>query len=371
MTSTNDKALKHWFDRSAARKIAQQISAALPSFDQTKYVRIATRNLKDLEFNARIQQFSNSLRSTLPDSIPRALKILTRSLPAALPNCETVTDGYLQWPIGQFIADHGLDHFDESMNAMIELTKRLTSEFAVRPFVERYPEQTFQRLTSLADDENPHVRRWCSEGVRPRLPWGKKLRALVADPTPIFPILEKLKNDPELYVRRSVANNLNDIAKDHPNKVVKTCEAWSKKSNPELDWVIKHSLRSLIKDGLPSALALIGYGAPKKLSATLVAKPKKIAIGGEVQLHAELESSFSRNQDLLVDYIVHYVRQRDKTSAKVFKWTTLELPAKSDVTITKTHKMKPTSVRALYPGLHKVELQVNGVSVAQASFRLT
>jgi 3-methyladenine DNA glycosylase AlkC len=370
---TNDsesKALKHWFDKAAAHKLAAQLANALPSFERAKYVRLATRGLDKLEFSARVQQFADAMRPTLPQSVPVALDTLTRSLPDSLPDCETVTDGWLQWPIGQFIADNGLDHFDESMLAMIELTKRLTSEFAVRPFVERFPERTIRRLLELTSDPNPHVRRWCSEAVRPRLPWGKKLRALVRDPAPIFPILEKLKDDPELYVRRSVANNLNDIAKDHPETVVQKCKAWAKGCGEDRDWVIKHGLRSLIKDGLPAALAVVGIGSPKKLNATLTVQPSRISIGDEVELSAQINTTHARSQELLIDYVVHYVRQRGKVSAKVFKWTTMKLLSRGGASLTKKHKMKTTSVRALYPGDHRVELQINGVRVAESSFRL-
>jgi len=367
---TERKAFKDWFDRKAAQAMASQVAAAAPGFDETGFVRRATRNLSKLEFNARVQQFSNALRATLPESVPHALATLTNSLPAALPDCEAVADGWLQWPVGQFIADHGLDHFDESMAAMIALTKRMSSEFAVRPFVEHRQDATFARLLSLTSDSNPHVRRWCSEAVRPRLPWGRKLRALVEDPGPIWPILEALKDDDELYVRRSVANNLNDIAKDHPQLVVKRCKQWKKGGNEHRSWVIRHGLRSLVKDGQPGALAVIGFGPPKELSAALSIRPRQIEIGDQIELTARIETAAANAQDLIVDYAVHYVRKSGKSSSKVFKWTTTRLPAAGSVTLNKRHPMKLTTVRALYPGVHRVELQINGVRMAEASFRL-
>lgn len=368
---TKRKAFKDWFDKVAARALAAQVAQAMPKFDQGKFVHLATRKLVELEFAGRVQQFSGALAATLPDSKPEALEILTTSLPAALPNCEQVTDGWLQWPIGQFIADHGLEHFDASMNAMIELTQRFTSEFAVRPFVEHHPEKTFKRLLKLTGDSSPHVRRWCSEGVRPRLPWGKKVKALVADPSPILPIVEALKDDEELYVRRSVANNLNDIAKDHPRVVVAQCKVWQKNSNPNREWLVKHGLRTLIKDGNADALRLIGFAPPKMLDANLSVSPKRIAIGDAVTLEVELTSNAARTQKLLVDYVVHYIRQGGKTSAKVFKWTQLELPSREAITLTKRHAMKVTTVRALYPGEYRIEVQVNGVRVVDAGFRLS
>ena len=370
-TTSERKAFKDWFDGAAAQALATQMANAMPSFDQAKFIQLASNDLQTLEFAGRVQQFSDALRATLPESVPKALEVLTESLPALLPDCEAVTDGWLQWPVGQFIADHGLEHFEASMKAMIELTQRFSSEYAVRPFVERYPRETFERLLTLTQDPSPHVRRWCSEGTRPRLPWGKKLRDLVNDPSPIWPILEALKDDDELYVRRSVANNLNDIGKDHAKLVVQRCQTWSEDRNKHRDWVIKHALRSLIKDGDPGALAVVGFGAPEKLMAKLTIEPRQIAIGDVIELSAQLETSAAKPQDLIIDYAVHYVRKGDKTSAKVFKWKTLQLPAGGKVKLTKRHSMQQTTVRALYPGTHRIELQINGVRVTEESFQLS
>ena len=208
------------------------------------------------------------------------------------------------------------------------------------------------RLLALTDDPNPHVRRWCSEGTRPRLPWGRKLRSLIADPTPIWPILEVLKDDREPYVRRSIANNLNDIAKDHPALVVERCKSWSENSKGGRDWVIKRALRSLVKAGNPAALAAVGYAPPHELTAELSIRPEQVAIGGWVELSARLETSAASAQDLIVDYLVHYVRRGDRSSGKVFKWTTTCLPARGVALLEKRHPMRPTTIRALYPGRH-------------------
>lgn len=363
------KAFKKWFDRDAAKQLGAQVRGAWSGFDAAAFERKATRGLTKLEFNARVQQFAGALAAGLPDDVPHALDILTKSLPPVLPDCESPTDGFLQWPVGHFIATHGVPHFEPSMIAMTELTQRFSSEFAVRPFVEHEPERTFERLRSLCDHPSPHVRRWCSEGVRSRLPWGKKLAALVEDPTPIWPILKALEDDDELYVRRSVANNLGDIAKDHPEVAVKWARACAKRGGEKRAWLVKHGLRALIKDGHQGALAVIGYRPTKDVSATLSATPKQISIGGAVELTATLSTTATRGRELLVDYVVHYVR-KTKTSGKTFKWTTTRLPARGALELTKRHPMRPTTIRALYPGRHRVELQVNGVVLAETSFSL-
>ncbi len=369
-TDRDKKALKNWFDRAAARALGKQVAGAFPRFDTRKFVELATRDLSKLTFMARVRQFADALGHTLPSATPRALAVLTQSLPPVLPDCDAVTDGWLQWPLGQYIADHGLPYFDESMTAMIALTQRFSAEFAVRPFVIQRPTETFARLRDLTDHHSPHVRRWCSEGTRSRLPWGSKVAHLVTDPGPIWPIVEALKDDPVRYVQRSVANNLNDIAKDHPSAVVKRCASWSKGAGAGRKWTIAHALRTLVKDGDPQALAIIGYGPPHKIAATLSIAPKRIELGGAITLTTEVCTTAARKQDLMVDYVVHYVRKGDKTSGKVFKWCKACLPAREKLTLTKRHSMRPTTTRALYPGKHRVELQINGVRVAEAQFRL-
>lgn len=364
------KAFKDWFDRDASRAMSAQIHGAWSGFDRKAFERRATKGLTKLEFSGRVQQFSDALAAGLPDDVPKALGILTDSLPAIMPDCEAVTDGWLQWPVGQFIADHGLPHFDASMRAMIELTQRFSSEFAVRPFVAERPEETFAKLQSLTSHESPHVRRWCSEGVRPRLPWGKVLKALVADPAPIFPILDALQHDSELYVRRSVANTLGDVAKDHPEAAVRWAKACVKGGGADQLWIAKHGLRGPIKAGDKAALAVIGFHPPKKVNATLSASPKTVKVGGSVELSASLSSSHGRSQSLLVDYVVHYVRKAKASGGKTFKWTTLDLPARGQSELSKKHSMKTTTIRALYPGKHRVELLVGGEVLAETAFTL-
>ena len=367
--SENRKAYKDYFDRQAAKSLGQQIAGVSKNLDQAKFVRFCVQDLKSLEFSDRVKQFSAAMRHVLPSSVPQALSILQRSLPAPLPDCEAVTDGWLQWPVGQFVADFGAEHFDESFSLMIELTQRFSSEFAVRPFVENQPEATFARLRALVDHESPHVRRWCSEGVRPRLPWGKKLNQLINDPSPILPILEALKDDEELYVRRSVANNLNDLAKDHADLVVQICRKWSK-GKTDRSWLIRHSLRSLIKQGDPRALEVVGFAIPDRICVECQVENNRVAIGDHLELTIRLTNVSESDQSLMVDYAIEYVRQNSKRSEKVFKWKTLTLSAGDSIRLCKRHSMRQTTVRRLYPGLHRAKIQVNGKRVAEAEFEL-
>ncbi len=370
MATSERKSHKDWFDRNAAKGLAAQIKSAYGAFDSKTFIRLCCKDLQALEFNGRVKQFANAMHSTLPDSYPKAVKILEKSLPEVLADCESVTDGWMQWPVGQFIADHGLPHFDESMQCMVELTKRFSSEYAVRPFVQHRADETFEFLYSKVNDENPHVRRWCSEGCRTRLPWGAKLNDLISDPAPIIPILEALKDDPETYVKKSVANNLNDLSKDHPSMVTTLCRDWSKDSSPHRDWIIRHGLRSLIKDADRHALKLIGYSRPTGIDVKLKLSDKRINIGDSIGLQASLHNTSKKKQPLLIDYIVHYQGKSTGGRRKVFKWKTIELGGSEKIVLEKNHPMKRTTIRALYPGKHTIEVQLNGESVASTTFGL-
>lgn len=364
------KAFKNWFDEDAAGALAEQFKAVWRPFETERFLGHATKEISQLEFHGRVQQFARALALCLPQSPPEALAVLRKSLPPVVESEEPIKGGWLQWPLGQFIADQGLEHFEDSFLTMTELTKRFSSEFAVRPFVERYPERSFERLLSLTEHPNPHVRRWCSEGVRPLLPWGKKLKSLVEDPSPIWPILEALKDDPALYVRRSVANNLNDISKNHPDLVLARCKGWSNSEGPDRDRLIRHGLRTLIKEGHPEALALLGFHSPEGLELKVDVEPSRISVGDSVLMTITLHNLSGQAQDLLVDYAVEYVRQKGKLSEKVFKWTKILLEPQSWTRLEKRHAMRVTTIRALYPGLHRIGIQVNGQRLGEASFEL-
>ena len=369
--SASRKLFKDWFDKDAATAMANQLTAVYNDFDQTLFKRKALHKINTLEFGDRVKQFSNALHATLPQPYPKAIKILVKSFPEQAVSAESVTDGWLQWPVGQFIADHGTDHFSESMQAMVSLTQQFSSEFAVRPFVARYPKETFRELGKLTCHPSEHVRRWCSEGTRTRLPWGSKLHALIDNPTPIWTILNKLIDDESLYVRRSVANSINDLSKDHPEQVLQKCAKWKKPNHPHRDWIIKHGLRGLIKAGNSEALRLTGFSAPEKITASLSVQPKTVNRGDSVQLKAQIANHSKKPQSLMIDYIVHYVRKNDIKNEKVFKWKTIELAAGKTIDLSKKQPMKITTTRALYEGVHNVDIQINGSRLATAKFKLT
>ena len=193
----------------------------------------------------------------------------------------------------------------------------------------------------------------------------------VEDPAPVLDLLDHLKDDPAEYVRRSVANNLNDIAKDHPATVIKVCRVWKKGASNERQWIIRHGLRTLVKQGDPGALKVLGYTTDPQVRASLRLSAKSVKIGGELEIEVSLSSKTDRSQKLVVDYVVHHRRASGKSTPKVFKLRTFDLPPGQTIHLNKKHSFVPRSVRRYYPGIHTVELMVGGQVLGRRSFRLT
>jgi 3-methyladenine DNA glycosylase AlkC len=228
----------------------------------------------------------------------------------------------------------------------------------------------YATLLRWTQDPSDHVRRLASEGSRPRLPWGLRLQSLVQDPSPTLPILLALQDDPSDYVRRSVANHLNDIAKDHPDVVVQWVQQHLPKASKERAALLKHASRSLIKDGNAPMLSLWGAGKALQGSTALKLGPGKLAVGDALEIEVSLRSSAKSAQKLVVDYVVHHVKANGSTSPKVFKGWVLTLEAGEKVLLRKQHSFKPITTRRYHAGQHRISLQINGQTMAEADFAL-
>jgi 3-methyladenine DNA glycosylase AlkC len=255
------------------------------------------------------------------------------------------------------------------MEALRELTRRFTSEYGIRPFLERHPERTLDRLRTWARDPDVHVRRLVSEGTRPRLPWSARLRAFQEDPTPGLALLELLRDDPERYVQRSVANHLNDVGKDHPALLVETCRRWSVDAPPSRRWIVGHALRSLVKKGDRAALGLLGFGkaVPFRLERVRIA-PRRVRIGGRLSFSLVLVNGSRRPASLLVDYAVHFVKASGETRPRVFKLRRVALPAGGRTDLAGAVSFAPMTTRRHHPGRHRIDLLVNGVARPLGTF---
>ena len=361
--------LKNSFGPDVIDRIGADIAAVAPDFDAPRFRRRASRGLDRLELTDRARHIVEALAAELPADRRAALRTLVRSLGPELPDARLAgMDGFVYLPHVLFVAQHGLDHFEEAMGAQYELTKRFTAEFSIRAFLERYPEKTLDRLRRWSSDPNVHVRRLVSEGTRPRLPWAPRLRAFQRDPAPVIGLLDLLCRDPELYVRRSVANNLNDISKDHPGRATAVASRWCDQGVDS--YVIRHGLRTLVKAGDPEALALLGYSPDSPAHVELRLTPRRAAIGGTIGAEVALHNPTADAQQVLVDLRVHFVRPGGRSSPKVFKVGEFTLQPGESRMARKTISVAQQSTRTHHPGRHTVDLMVNGQTRPGADFVL-
>jgi 3-methyladenine DNA glycosylase AlkC len=369
---------KNWIDAKLVRVAAQHLRRVHADFPAARFVEMATNGLDALELKQRVAHVAAALAATLPGEFPAAAAVLERSLApprddtdlAKLAPTDAGLAGWIVWPMTEFVAAHGLPHPERALASLRELTQRSTAEYAVRAFLIAHEALTLRTLRGWLTDPSAHVRRLVSEGTRPRLPWGVQLRRFVADPSPTLPLLEALQDDASEYVRRSVANHLNDIAKDHPDVVA----AWLERHLPAAPAprraLLQHASRTLVKRGHRRALAAWGIDAPLRGTAELAIAPARVRLGTSMQIAATLQSTAKRAQRLVVDYVVHHVKAGGATSPKVWKGWSLELAAGERRVLTKRHSWRPTTVRVDRPGRHAVDLLVNGRVVARAAFEL-
>ena len=363
--------LKDMIDRQLIKQIADRIAAVHPAFDRDGFVAEAMAGLESLELKQRFAWVADKLRVYLPDDYPTALGILLRILDEAEGRFESIEDaGFRLLPIPTFVYRHGLGHLEASLDAMYIITRYTSCEGAIRPYIIRYPELSFARLHQWALDEDEHVRRLVSEGSRPRLPWWPQLTDLITDPTPSLALLERLKDDPSLYVRRSVANHLNDIGKDHPELLLERMELWSVNAGEERRWLINHALRSLVKRGDRRALALLGYGPARVELERLALNPTTLDFGEELTFSFALRNVGDEAQNLMVDFVMHFLKANGKTAPKVFKLKKMRLAAGERAQIEKRFAIRPISTRKYYPGRQRLEIQVNGIVLGGADFAL-
>lgn len=255
------KQLKLWFDKELAIMLADKLIANGVTFDKNAFVQKVDQGTKDLELKDRVELMANLLKQQLAVDYPIAVTWLIDILgPENEKETGMFKEYYWVMPIAKYVEKYGLQHFDLSMNAIREITKRNTGEYTIRPYLEAFPERTLKIMEAWSKDKNKHLRRLSSEGVRPRLPWAAKLDIFIEDPAPIVPILENLKDDPSKYVQKSVVNCINDILKDHLEIGKNLIESWLPWPNKERKWIIRHALRNLLKLKDPWALRVLGQG---------------------------------------------------------------------------------------------------------------
>jgi 3-methyladenine DNA glycosylase AlkC len=365
--------LKGFFSPELVKRLAKDIARVHAAFPERAFVKSATTGLDDLELLDRGRHIARALASHLPKEYPHAIDVLLRSLGPEHASDELLGVGmapFFYLPHTMFVAEHGLAHFDVSVRAQYELTKRFSAESSIRPYIAADPDRTLAVLRKWTKDKNPHVRRLVSEGTRLRLPWAQRVAWLDEHPERVLELLELLKDDPSTLVRRSVANNLNDLGKVHPHLLAKTCEAWLDGASAERRALVEHALRSAVKRGDADALRLLGFGKKAAVEIESVRfDPPRVAIGKRVAMNFVLRSKAAREQELLVDVAVHFVKERG-ASKKVFKLKRVTLPARGRVELATSFSLAVHTTRVPRPGKHAVDILINGTSYPAGAFEV-
>lgn len=363
--------LKHLIGHKTVRDTANAVARGWNRFDKAAFEREVLSAIDALELMQRGQCIADALQRHLPQDFPQSATILKACLPA--PDSKEDGDGLKSWALlsfNQFIATQGRGHLEISLDLLKALTPHFTAEFGIRPFIAEEQEKALAIISGWVSDENHHVRRLASEGTRPRLPWAMRLPALVKDPAPILPLLEALIDDKEDYVRRSVANSLNDIAKDHPDLVADFVERHAHDASQNRLWLLKHASRTLIKKGHGKALANFGFAPLSEVTATLKLESDIISYPGQLAFEIQLRNTGSEPCTVLMDYAIHHRKKDGALSPKVFKGKSLDLAEGQSMTIARRHAFRPITTRVYYPGLHRLEIFLNGQPMAQQDFEL-
>lgn len=344
------------------------------SLDPDAFAAEVMEKLLDLELKQRITWIAEVMERHLPSDFPAAADAIEAALPPPLDPSKTDDDfgEFIIAPLGEYVARNGLADADvpRALSCLHAITQRFSMEFAIRFFLRDWPELTGKTLEAWAKDDNYHVRRLASEGTRPRLPWAPRVNV---DEGLRNRLLDHLHADQTRYVTRSVANHLNDIAKDDPARVLAMLKRWkkAKRQNPkELDWMIRHALRTLVKDGDPLAMALLGYPRNPPVEVGLNLSRHKVGIDDVLEFTVTLTAT--ADTKVLADYAMHFVKANGQTAPKIFKLKDVTLKAGQTVEIVKRHRFKGNATTfRLYPGDTRLVLQLNGDPGPEATVRLT
>jgi len=365
--------MKDGLGADAVERIVSAFASTLKEFPADRFRNDALNGLGGLELKERVAHLIEVLHQYLPDNFEEAVTsiVAIKSIWDRGDEGDPLR-GFAAWPIIDYIGVHGLDHPELSLNALKQLTSLFSAEFAIRPFIMIYPDTAFRHLKLWCNDPDEHVRRLVSEGTRPRLPWGQQLPGFIDDPMPLLPLLELLKNDESEYVRRSVANSLNDISKDHPDVVIQACQNWVDDSNPKRSKLIRHATRTLVKSGHPDVFGLLGYSEMPELSVqSLQLDRQYIELGETIDFTVLIKSAVPQRQRVVIDYAVHLVKANGKRAAKVFKLKSVIIEPGEMIELKKSHPFKKITTRRYYSGKHAIEILINGVGYGRTEFELS
>jgi 3-methyladenine DNA glycosylase AlkC len=374
------ESLKNMFNEQFFDKFTKDLKLVISDFDARKFVsEIMDDEWENREFKQRSIHITTVLKYFLPadykEAIAKILELLTH-VKKRQPDFSVVDDtkfGLMLeygWILDGFVEKFGLDDYETSVKAIEVITQFTSCEFAVRPFIIKYPNAMMAQMLAWSKHEHWGVRRLSSEGCRPRLPWTMALPALKENPAPIIPILENLRNDISRFVRLSVANNLNDIAKDNPDVVIDLAKRWLGKSK-NTDWVIKHGCRTLLKQGDPEVMELFGFDALKNISiGNFQILTPIVKIGESLEFSFELLNDNPEKTRIRLEYGAYYQKANGTLSKKVHKISEKEYAENSVTNISRKHSFRVVTTRVLHPGLHRVSVIINGHEFERHDFEL-
>ncbi|WP_152287093.1 DNA alkylation repair protein [Flavicella marina] len=363
--------LKNLFNETFVIPFGEICAMHIANFNHELFLKtVFDKNWKNLELKPRIKHIAYALNEQLTEDVKENLKCIV-AISEDIRINQNKQDTFEYLVLCDYIEIYGLGHLDDSLRAIEKVTILASCEFAIRPYLLKFPTETFKKLVAWSKHKHPSVRRLASEGCRPRLPWGMGLPFLKKDPTPIYPILENLKDDTSLYVRRSVANNLNDISKDHPEAILKILSKWNGFSD-ERDWLVKHAARTLLKKGNTQALQLFGYPAIENFNTSAFnLRNQKVAVGDALTFEFKIQNISKKSQKVRLEYFVHFLLANGKLSKKIFKISERDLTQGQTLEYTRNHSFKIISTRTYYPGTHGISLVINGIEMESKAFELT
>jgi 3-methyladenine DNA glycosylase AlkC len=347
-------------------RLCPVLKECIPGFDCRDFIfRVFNNAWPDLELKERVRQITHALHHFLSVDFPTAANELVM-IADRLMEVDRA-QGFANIFLPDYIEVYGQDHPDESLKALEQITKLVSGEYAIRPFIIKYPQKAMSCLYNWSQHPDANVRRLASEGCRPRLPWAIGLPKFKADPTPILPVLENLKADPSEYVRKSVANNLNDIAKDNPQTVLSIFRQWHGTS-PHTDWILRHGCRSLLKKGHEEALSLHGFNPGSRAAIQELKLSKKLRIGDFLSFSFAFINGEKSAMPFRLEYAIDYPTSSGRFSKKVFKLRESTFPAGTPVSIERKQSFKDLSTRKHFKGAHRLTILANGKKLAGAEF---
>lgn len=362
--------LKNYFNEDLIHRIGVAFQKKIPQLDVQEFkTEILDKEWPQLELKQRMRHISVKIRPFLSEDYSASLEELIGAM-NYLKELGLSQYGFELMAFPDYVEVYGIDELEHSLNAIEIITQTTSCEFAIRPFILKYPETTIARMHEWSMHEHHMVRRLSSEGCRPRLPWAMALSPLKLDPSPILPILERLKSDPSETVRRSVANNLNDISKDNPQLVIGMAKKWYGKSD-DVNKVVKHACRSLLKQGESKVMELFGFGSIKDIDIiNFKILTPLVELGNHLIFTFDLKNESSNSIKLRLEYAIYFRKANGSNAKKVFSISEKEYDPLSTSTIKRNQPFKLISTRKLYAGFHQVSLIINGIEGKKYDFEL-